>query len=502
MYGEVVMKNITTKAFLIIVSISFCWAHEKGESHYVYLQNPNDLINPQNFYEYRIIRNDHLSHLAYKFYRDGIKWPKIYKANPYVVDPNWIYPDNWLVIPDIFTDKNGKPITKERSFIYKSDEDVINQSNYDKAKDGENIDKMVSTSFVGIDTENDGHIDGYDIDGDGVIDAKSNLGHASTTATQIDLDGDGIFDGVDINGDGIIDSNVGIDLNGDGIVDGFDIDNDGTIDVESGSSIAFSQIDLDGDGIFDGVDIDGDGIIDPETGIDFDGDGIIDGYDTDGDGYIDVKAAGALAVASQTEMFDNQKELIAKSDNQNLNKIDDYDTEPSYSKSNLSDRDSQITEYSDNDHKSPYQHSNPNWIIGLHGGYPFGDVPAEDDNLNFCLLVGTPLRIVLGPLSARVGGGILGYDFNDKLYPGVGLLLNLAISELLKLSTPVQLQVHGTGFYVPEGSIGKGVIGSVSVPLGDSSFNLGLYVGMGEYDNSNSIKSDWKNAGLMLQLQL
>jgi len=96
----------------------------------------------------------------------------------------------------------------------------------------------------------------------------------------------------------------------------------------------------------------------------------------------------------------------------------------------------------------------------------------------------------------------LGNDFNDKLYPGAGLLLNLAISELLKLSTPVQLQVHGTGFYVPEGSIGKGVIGSVSVPLGDSSFNLGLYVGMGEYDNSNSIISDWKNAGLMLQLQL
>jgi len=145
---------------------------------------------------------------------------------------------------------------------------------------------MVSTSFVGIDTENDGHIDGYDIDGDGVIDAKSNLGHASTTATQIDLDGDGI-----------IDSNVGIDLNGDGIVDGFN---------------------------------------------------------TNGDGYVDVKATGALAVASQTEMFDNQKKLIVKSNNQNLNKIDDYDTEPSYSKSNLSDRDSQRTEYSDNDHKSPY----------------------------------------------------------------------------------------------------------------------------------------------------
>jgi len=82
------------------------------------------------------------------------------------------------------------------------------------------------------------------------------------------------------------------------------------------------------------------------------------------------------------------------------------------------------------------------------------------------------------------------------------LLLNLAISELLKLSTPIQLQIHGTGFYVPEGSIGKGVIGSVSVPLGESSFNLGLYVGMGDFENNDSILSNWKNAGLMLQLQL
>jgi len=492
------MKNIVTKAFIFIVSLSFCLAHEKGESHYVYLQNPSDLINPQNFYEYRIIRNDHLSHLAYKFYRDGIKWPKIYKANPYVVDPNWIYPDNWLVIPDIFTDKNGNPVTQERSFTYKSNEEVIAQT---KNINDENYSEVTSTNYIAIDTENDGHIDGYDVDGDGVIDAKSNLGVASITASQIDLDGDGIVDGVDINGDGRIDSNVGIDINGDGVIDGYDIDGDGTIDVESGSSNAFSQIDLDGDGIIDGVDIDGDGRIDSETSIDFDGDGVIDGYDVDGDGYIDVKA-NTLAVSSQAEKLDDQNEFIAESDNRIISENTDINTEPSYSKSNLSDNDSQRTEYSDTNQESPYQHSNPNWIIGLHGGYPFGDVPAEDNNLNIGLLIGTPLRIVLGPLSARVGGGILGYDLSEKLYPGVGLLLNLAISELLKLSTPIQLQVHGTGFYVPEGSIGKGAIGSVSVPLGDSSFNLGLYVGIGDYDNSDSIKSDWKNAGLMLQLQL
>jgi len=488
------MKHIAIKTFLLIVSMSFCWAHEKGESHYVYLQNPNDLINPQNFYEYRIIRNDHLSHLSYKFYRDGIKWPKIYKANPYVVDPNWIYTDNLLVIPDIFTDKNGNPITQERSFTYKSDENVIAESNFGQKNNADNINKMKKASYIGIDSDNDGHIDGYDIDGDGVIDTKSNLGIASVTASQIDLDGDGIIDGVDLDGDGIIDSEVGIDSNGDGVIDGFDIDGDGTIDVKSASSNAFSQIDLDGDGIIDGVDIDGDGVIDNEAGIDLDGDGIIDGYDIDGDGYIDVKTAGVIDKVSKTPALDGKNTSYIKSNN--------YDTDSDNLKSNLSDKDTQRAAYSDTGSKSSYRENNPNWIIGLHGGYPFGDVPVEEDNLNFGLLIGTPLRIVLGPLSARLGGGILGYDFNDKLYPGVGLLLNLAISELLKLSTPIQLQIHGTGFYVPEGSIGKGVIGSVSVPLGESSFNLGLYVGMGDFENNDSILSNWKNAGLMLQLQL
>ena len=98
-----------------------------------------------------------------------------------------------------------------------------------------------------------------------------------------------------------------------------------------------------------------------------------------------------------------------------------------------------------------------------------------------------------------MGGGVLGFNSIDKLYPGVGLLLNLSISELLNLTTPVQLQIHGTGFYWPDGGIGTGVIGSTSVPLGKSPFNIGLYVGAGEYRNSDSTKSSWKNTGIMLQ---
>ena len=110
------------------------------------------------------------------------------------------------------------------------------------------------------------------------------------------------------------------------------------------------------------------------------------------------------------------------------------------------------------------------------------------------------MRITVGSLCARLGGGYFGIDFTNELYPGAGVLLNIAISELLKFTTPLQLQVHGTGFYVPGGGIGSGVIGSASAPLGKSPFNIGLYIGIGEY-NSDSVKSNWNNTGIILQLQ-
>ncbi len=241
------MKKIII-ILLMLLFITFSFAQNKNVPHYVNMNNPTGLVNPDGFFEYMIIGGDCLWFIANDFYNDPFKWTKIHKANPYIIDPDWIYPNNWLVIPNVFADDSGKP-------IYSC-------------------------------------VEAKDIEADTSTELK---------AVAIDLDGDGIIDGVDLDGDGIIDAEAGIDLDGDGIVDGFDMDGDREIDVKSSTALTTAYgVDSDGDGIIDGVDLDGDGIIDAEAGIDLDGDGVIDGYDVDGDGNIDIKAGAAILAATTT----------------------------------------------------------------------------------------------------------------------------------------------------------------------------------------------------------
>jgi hypothetical protein len=132
-------------------------------------------------------------------------------------------------------------------------------------------------SITTLDSDNDGIIDGadVDVDGDGINDNGT------------DTDGDGIRDiaDADIDGDGITDN--GIDTDEDGINNATDTDddNDGTPDTSDAFPTNPNETaDTDGDGIGDNsdADINGDGIND--NGTDTDGDGINDANDPDIDG--------------------------------------------------------------------------------------------------------------------------------------------------------------------------------------------------------------------------
>ncbi len=98
------MKKYIVFVLLMIIGLSFGYAHEGNQPHYVNLTDASMLDNPDGNYEYMIAKGDYLWMLSERFYDDPWKWQKIYKANSYIVDPDWIYPNNWLVIPEVYND--------------------------------------------------------------------------------------------------------------------------------------------------------------------------------------------------------------------------------------------------------------------------------------------------------------------------------------------------------------------------------------------------------------
>jgi hypothetical protein len=175
----------------------------------------------------------------------------------------------------------------------------------------------IACTIAGIDTDNDGVQDFYDLDsdGDGIADIVE--------AGGVDADGNGSVDGVftDTDGDGwsnTFDSDNGgtaltdADADADGLENRIDIDsdNDGILDIiesqPSGTLIIPSGTDSDGDGIDDNFDPNsGNTLIDPEntdgtdnpdyTDTDTDNDGdldVLEGWDTDNDGVADVTPTG------------------------------------------------------------------------------------------------------------------------------------------------------------------------------------------------------------------
>lgn len=139
----------------------------------------------------------------------------------------------------------------------------------------------------------------------------------------------------------------------------------------------------------------------------------------------------------------------------------------------------------------------PGWKLGLHAGTPLGTAP-EGESLNLGLLLGTPLGFRVGPLSVGLGAGVITYNFED-IYFGAGVLASLCVNDLLKLDMPLMIQLHGLGTYIfgEESGPGFGGIGSLSLPLGDTPFNLGVYGGLGKYYPGDR-DLDWGNAGAVL----
>jgi len=139
----------------------------------------------------------------------------------------------------------------------------------------------------------------------------------------------------------------------------------------------------------------------------------------------------------------------------------------------------------------------PGWKLGLTAGYPLGSAP-DGENLNLGLLLGTPIGVRVGPLSVGLGAGVFTYTF-DTYYFGGGLLASLCVNDLLNLDIPLIIQLHGIGLYLfgeDQGSAFGG-IGSISIPLGDSPVNIGLYGGMGKYYPGDN-DYNWGNAGVVL----
>ncbi len=177
---------------LILIFTTANFAQDTNVSFYANMEDPADLVNPDGFFEYMIIKGDCLWFIADDFYSDPFKWTKIHEANPYIVNPDWIYPNNWLVIPNIYADDSGKPFyglpptktiaASEPTRLVALDSEgnaIINESG-----------EAVAIEGYGIDSDSDGVIDGYDTNSDGHIDVDDSdaltLEKYNTTKAKMD----------------------------------------------------------------------------------------------------------------------------------------------------------------------------------------------------------------------------------------------------------------------------------------------------------------------------
>lgn len=56
---------------------------------------------------YTIKKGDTLWDISQAKFKSPLQWPRIWKANPYIRDPHWIYPGNKLILPDDMADADA-----------------------------------------------------------------------------------------------------------------------------------------------------------------------------------------------------------------------------------------------------------------------------------------------------------------------------------------------------------------------------------------------------------
>jgi hypothetical protein len=196
----------------------------------------------------------------------------------------------------------------------------------------------------GIDANNDGTVDGNDVDGDGIRSTADNnngfgdLNDATPINTDFDVNQIADYRDLDSDNDGINDvkENNGLDGNGDGLADGDDVDGDG-IRSSADSNGGFGDlndaapINTDGDTVADfrDLDSDNDSINDvrESNGTDTDGDGLFDGTDADNDGILETADANVgFGDANDPSSIDTDNDGVADfrdldSDNDSVNDV-------------------------------------------------------------------------------------------------------------------------------------------------------------------------------------
>lgn len=214
-------------------------------------------------------------------------------------------------------------------------------NNLDLDSDNDGIPDIIEAG--GVDTDNDGRVDGSSFGANGWEDTYDNIEAGGTPLDEPDSDNDGVKNYVDLDSDndGILDAIEAnnIDANGDGQVDGFlDADGDGYNDNIEGSVLVIPNTDASyesSNGLpslpnYIDIDSDADGIDDtregystvayqvPSSSTDSDGDGILDFWDVDSGNNpidpVDTDGAGLDDYVDENSDNDSLSDFIEGND--------------------------------------------------------------------------------------------------------------------------------------------------------------------------------------------